>query len=234
MDRRYNILIKTWKYFHLACERIKHYQQKRRKLIVWDIIFIFYVFGRVIILWCMKWELSYCCLHCIYWYKCRHRSSAVLMFEEIFFRVLASTKLHYNDVIKGAITSQITSPTIVYLTVCSDEDQRKYQSSASLAFLRGIHRWLVNSPHKWPVTRKMFPFDDVIMDYRFLWHLYTIYGFCSTKGSTKGKSKVTFSKSNFKVKIISFPQLPDFRTYIWETKYKRPRYIESVHFSRTC
>ena len=43
------------------------------------------------------------------------------------------------------------------------QDQRKYQSSASLAFERGNHRWAVNSPHKWPVTRKMFPFDDVIM-----------------------------------------------------------------------
>ena len=42
-------------------------------------------------------------------------------------------------------------------------DQRKRQSSASLAFVRGIHRWPVNSPHKWPVTRQMFPFDDVIM-----------------------------------------------------------------------
>ena len=40
---------------------------------------------------------------------------------------------------------------------------RKYQSSASLAFVRGIHRGPVNCPHKWPVTRKMFPFDDVIM-----------------------------------------------------------------------
>ena len=38
------------------------------------------------------------------------------------------------------------------------------------AFVRGIHRWPVNSPHKWPVTRKMFPFDDVIMS---LW--YTFY-----------------------------------------------------------
>ena len=42
-------------------------------------------------------------------------------------------------------------------------DQRKHQSSASLAFVRGIHWRPVNSPHKWPVTRKMFPFDDVIM-----------------------------------------------------------------------
>ena len=57
----------------------------------------------------------------------------------------------------------ITSITIVYLTVYSGADQRKHQSSASLAFVRGIHRWPVNSPHKGPVTRKMFPFDDVIM-----------------------------------------------------------------------
>ena len=45
-----------------------------------------------------------------------------------------------------------------------DADQRKHQSSASLAFVRGIHRWPVNSPHKRPVTRKMFPFDDIIME----------------------------------------------------------------------
>ena len=71
--------------------------------------------------------------------------------------------MHYNDVIMGAIASQITSLTIVFSTVYSDADQRKYQSSASLAFERGIHRGPVNSPHKGPVTRKMFPFDDVIM-----------------------------------------------------------------------
>ena len=70
---------------------------------------------------------------------------------------------HYNDVIMGEIASQITSLTIVYSTVYSDADQRKHQSSASLAFVRGIHRGPVNSPHKRPVTRKMFPFDDVIM-----------------------------------------------------------------------
>ena len=42
-------------------------------------------------------------------------------------------------------------------------DQRKHQSSASLAFSWGIRRWPVNSLHKWPVTREIFPFDDVIM-----------------------------------------------------------------------
>ena len=94
----------------------------------------------------------------------------------------------------GAMASHITSLAIVYSPVHSDADQRKHQSSVSLAFVRGIHRWPVNSPHKWQVTRKMFPFDDVIMFlyihripwsthtfmlrpvlfwlHRFLWHIY--------------------------------------------------------------
>ena len=70
---------------------------------------------------------------------------------------------HCGDVIMGTIASQITSLTTVYSTVYSDADQRKHQSSASLAFVRGIHRGPVNSPHKGPVARKMFPFDDVTM-----------------------------------------------------------------------
>ena len=65
----------------------------------------------------------------------------------------------------SSMASQITGASIVYLTVSSGADQRKHQSSASLAFVRGIHRWPVNSPHKGSVTRKMFPFDDVIMDW---------------------------------------------------------------------
>ena len=60
---------------------------------------------------------------------------------------------HYNDVIMGAIASQITSLTIVYSAVYLGANERKHQKSASLAFVRGIHRWQVHSPHKWPVTR---------------------------------------------------------------------------------
>ena len=71
---------------------------------------------------------------------------------------------HYSDVIMGTIASQITSLTGVYSTAYSDAEQRKRQTSASQAFVRGIHRGPVNSPHKWPVTRKMFTFDDVIMN----------------------------------------------------------------------
>ena len=71
---------------------------------------------------------------------------------------------HYIDVIMGTMASQITRLTIVYWTVYSSAHQRKYQRSASLAFVRGIHRWPVNSPHKWQITLKMFPFDYGIME----------------------------------------------------------------------
>ena len=70
---------------------------------------------------------------------------------------------HYDDVIMTMLASQITSLTVVYSIVYSGVNQRKHQSSASLAFVREIHRGPVNFPHKCPVTRKMFPFDDVIM-----------------------------------------------------------------------
>ena len=81
---------------------------------------------------------------------------------------------HYSDIIMGAMASQITRVPIVYATVCSDAYQSKHKSSASLAFVRGIHRSPMTPPppphtHKWPVTRKMFPFHDVIVAwYTFL------------------------------------------------------------------
>ena len=83
--------------------------------------------------------------------------------ETLWNRSVYYSGKHYGDVVIGTVASQITSLTIVYSTVYSGADQRKHQSSASLAFVRGIHRGPVNSAYKWPVTRKMFPFDDVIM-----------------------------------------------------------------------
>ena len=71
--------------------------------------------------------------------------------------------IHYDDVIMTMLASQITSLTVVYSIVYSGVNQRKHQSSASLAFVWEILRGPVNFPHKWPVTRTMFPFDDVIM-----------------------------------------------------------------------
>ena len=78
----------------------------------------------------------------------------------VFFRVALFH--HYGDVTMGTMASQITSLAIVYSTVNSSADKIKHQSSASLAFVR-IYQWPVNIPHKGPVTRKLFPFDDVIM-----------------------------------------------------------------------
>ena len=70
---------------------------------------------------------------------------------------------NYRDVIMGAMASQITSLAIVYSIAHSVADQRNCQSSEWLAFVRGIHPWTANSPHKGPATREMFPFDDVTM-----------------------------------------------------------------------
>ena len=103
-------------------------------------------------------------IHC----NIKHFSSANLVnFYIIVFRkfyVISIFKfLHYSDVELSAMASRNTGVSIVYSTVCSGADQRQHQSSASLAFVRKIHRLPMNSPHKGPVTRKMFLFDDVIM-----------------------------------------------------------------------
>ena len=95
----------------------------------------------------------------------------------------------------GAIASQITSLTIVYSTVNSDADQRKHQSSVSLAFVWVIQWGPVNFPHKWPVTRKVFPLDDFIM--------LPTGGFCTLRPEQNGYGlerdffKLMFSKENF-------------------------------------
>ena len=78
---------------------------------------------------------------------------------------------HQSDVIMSAMASQLTSVSVVCLTVCSCTDQRNISKLRALAFVRGIHRWSLDSPHKGPVTRKMFPFDDVIMErYCRIWN----------------------------------------------------------------
>ena len=71
---------------------------------------------------------------------------------------------HYGDIIMRATASHITSFTIVRSTIYSGAHERRYKSSTSLAFVRGIHRWPVNSPHKGPVTRKIFLYVNVIIN----------------------------------------------------------------------
>ena len=95
--------------------------------------------------------------------RCGLSSNAAVIWETVGGWLSNHSGNHYTDVIMSEVASKITSLTIVYSNVYSGTDQRKHQSSASLAFVRGIHRWPVNSPPKGPVTQKMFPFDDVII-----------------------------------------------------------------------
>ena len=110
----------------------------------------------------------------LYWPQCvkhpggRRKYVIAMMQGETFAKlsckvisIIGMEHNHYSDVIMCTMASQITSLIIVYSTVYSGADQRKHQSSASLAFVWGIHR----GPLKWPVTRKIFPLDDVIMIY---------------------------------------------------------------------
>ena len=121
---------------------------------------------------------------------------------------------HYNDVIMGVIASQITSLVIVYSTIYSDTDQRKHQSSASLAFVWGIHQGPVNSPHQWPVTQKMFPFDDVIM----IWSAFLIealnmisyhdWGFCLQKQVSQAGISNCIPQNTVGCNYLSLPKIP--------------------------
>ena len=117
-------------------------------------------------LWCFR---SNCRLFETLWCSCditvMQSINCYSLFQYPF--KLNNSVTHYSDMTMGSIAFQITSLTTVYSIVYSDADQRKHQSSASLAFVRGIHPGPVNSQHKWPLTRKMFPFDDVIMEWSY-------------------------------------------------------------------
>ena len=91
-----------------------------------------------------------------------------------FFVYTSFRIMHYNAVIMGAMVSQITSLTIVYSTIYSRCWSKKTSKLRVPGFVRRIHRSPVNSPHKGPVTQKMFPFDDVIMYTRLLIVFYFI------------------------------------------------------------
>ena len=78
---------------------------------------------------------------------------------------------HYSDVIMSILASQITGDSTVCFTVWLDQHQRKHQSPRYWSFVKGIHRRMVGSPHKGTVTRRPFPFDDVIMQCTLRHHL---------------------------------------------------------------
>ena len=125
-------------------------------------------------------------------------------------RMECRSNAYYSDVIMNTIASQITGVSIVYSTVCSGADQRNYQSSTSLAFVRGIHRWPVNSPYKRPVTRKTYPFDDIIMNLELYFDLGLEQGGCwdsSRHSHLRHFVKALHAGRNRKVLQTSFSML---------------------------
>ena len=97
------------------------------------------------------------------WVKCSHEPNKRLICNDNKTKhIVTFTYLmyHYSDVMMSEMAPQITAIWIVCLTVCSGADHRKCQSTASLAFVGGIHWWPVDSPHKGPVMQTMFPFSS--------------------------------------------------------------------------
>ena len=109
------------------------------------------------------------------------KSYPIRSYQTSLFPALYRTEsktFHYHNIIISAMASQFTSDSSDCSTVCSDAEQRNHQSSAPLAFVRGIHRWPVNSAHNEPVTLKLFPFYHGYMSigpYPFLEPLKACY-----------------------------------------------------------
>ena len=83
---------------------------------------------------------------CFFIYRIRCLVELPMILEALVWHLSNAT--HHNiDVIMTTMASQITSLTVVYSTVYSDADQRKHQSSTSLAFVQGIHRdrWITRT-----------------------------------------------------------------------------------------
>ena len=126
---------------------------------------IFYNFR--FILYIIQFAKIFTKLYCrcsLYWRNRLDHSTA------IYYKIRSShnrhhliLSIHFTDVIMNGKASQITSLTIVYATVYSRRRSKKTPMLRITGLCEGIHRWPVNSPHKWPVTRKMFSFDDVIL-----------------------------------------------------------------------
>ena len=140
------------------------------------------------------------------------------------------------------MASQITSFTVANSRVYSGADQKRYQSSASLTFVRGIHRWPVNSPHKGPVTRKMFPFDDVIMrDHSGhglgQWeNVFHDNAFSHWRSPCPEWSLMLFKHSNIRKRSISFRNMVDRSVLIGLTHWglnKMPNIFKTI-FSYAC
>ena len=96
---------------------------------------------------------------CHHWFSAKSLHVSLLCYHEWDLQIAQND--HHNDVLMSTKACQITSLTIVLSTVYSGANERKHQSSASLEYVRGIHRWPMNSPHLVPVMQKMSAFDVI-------------------------------------------------------------------------
>ena len=102
----------------------------------------------------------------------------------------------------GAMASQISNLAIVYLDVYSGADRRKHQSSTSLAFVWGIHRGPVNSPHKWPVMPHHAPMHDkamskITLNMYYKWVLKKDFNYPRIPNVEKWKKKQKFERKHW-------------------------------------
>ena len=118
---------------------------------------------------------------------------------------------HYSDVIMSSMASQMASLMIVYFTFYAGADQRRHQSPASLAFVRGIQQWHVDSPHKGPVTRFALrfvggrPLDSTVVQAPVKFRLFSNSRDRLTK--TYDVTIPWYRKSHTKIKISKMPIL---------------------------
>ena len=109
---------------------------------------------------------------------------------------------HYIDVIMTTMASQITSPTVVCLFRRWSKKKSKLRVTG---LLRGSHRGQVNSPHKWPVTRKMFPSDDVIVwnhNHNTTKHNKTVCIICGRYSISASFNSLSHHWSNAETKLV--------------------------------
>ena len=135
---------------------------------------LFIIHGYILSWWNMSrwdWEILFSNTQCtnkcweILYSTLNHIVKGCYVINDTHWRLEVN---HYSDIIMSVMVSQITCVSIVCSTLCSGADQRKHQISVSLAFVRGIHQWLVDSPHKGSITQKKLPLDDTIMISNFV------------------------------------------------------------------
>ena len=157
----HSVYVLWWCHNRLHCNRLWHHQRTYTKWVRYSwwvkIIFLLSFVGplccvRNMVMYVLHWRTDYTLTPVVFW----------CLFPCMLHNSWHKHLNHYNDAIMTVSNHQPHHCLLKRLF--RHRSKKTLKLSASLAFVRGIHWWSVNSPHKGPVTRKMFPFDDVIMN----------------------------------------------------------------------